>query len=690
MLSLRTIALGSFFGALATLEVAHGLWRLRSLREGRAAEILAEANRGQSELVRGLLSRLAAERDHARFLASMPSLVDLLVDPGDIRQAAAERDVLAYLVAFRDIDRVRALDEDGRERLRCERIGEGVGVLPPMRLASAPEPSIAALIGDLAPHTIQESSIVIDPQRDEMPPSQRQVIHFCATVAGPERRAGTLVLTVYAAPIVRAVAGFEPVIGARSMLVDALGASIPAIDDAQTEPLSVRYAVPWKDIEEGRVQSQRESDWLIARPLDLGEPTRVVTILSRSAIESALAPIRSESNGIIGSMIAVTLVIVVGAVFFVRLSLRTLKLRESERYLALVRRESAKWKALTECAADMILIVDPQSEAIRERNRMAEQVLGARSLAECVPPAEYATLRQAFDQALAKPDSPLLPGDLHVSGVGGEAYVFDPRLVAIDVDGERVVELALRDVTRERAMERQLSISERLTSLGLMTAGVAHEINNPLEGIGNYLALLARDEVGAERRLRYLESVRVGFERIRDLVRDLLSFARPGVGHGEADLAQVVARVCKLVGYSKPFAGIEVRRNGLDEPLLVAADPGRMEQVLLNLLINAATAMGGTGSIEISARRLEPGPADTEMIELCVDDEGPGIPEADLTRIFDPFFTTTQGTGLGLSISYGIIRAHGGRLLAANRPRGGARFTVELPSGRSPRAKRTG
>jgi signal transduction histidine kinase len=397
----------------------------------------------------------------------------------------------------------------------------------------------------------------------------------------------------------------------------------------------------------------------------MGEPTRVVTILPREAIETALAPLRSESTRIVGSMIAGTLVIVIGAVFFVRLSLRALELQESERYLALVRRESAKWRALTESAADMILIVDPKTEAIRERNRMAAEVLGARSLADCLSQPEHAALREALDQAASAPDSPISLGDLHVVGSSGESRAFDPRLVAIDLDGELLVELALRDVTRERAMERQLSIAERLTSLGLLTAGVAHEINNPLEGIGNYLALLARDDVSAEKRVRYVESLKLGFERIRDLVRDLLSFARPGVSQGDADLSQVVARVCKLVGYSKPFAGVEIRLAGLDEPMLVAADPGRMEQVLLNLLINAATAMDGKGAIEISACRLDAAADGGGMIELSVDDEGPGIAEANLARIFDPFFTTTQGKGL-VSISYGIIRAHGGRLMASN------------------------
>jgi signal transduction histidine kinase len=270
-------------------------------------------------------------------------------------------------------------------------------------------------------------------------------------------------------------------------------------------------------------------------------------------------------------------------------------------------------------------------------------------------------LRAAIRRAALDPERPVAMADLRLAGPPGEELIFDPRLVGLDLDGERVVEIALRDVTRERVMERQLSTAERLSSLGMLAAGVAHEINNPLEGISNYLSLLSRAEISQDKRTRYLEGLRLGFERIRDLVRDLLSFARPGVEQGEADLAVVVERARKLLSYGKRFADIEIRVVGLEQPARVAADPGRIE-------------IGVRGS-----DRRQP----DAMLELCVEDSGPGIPAEHLARIFDPFFTTTHGTGLGLSISYGIIRAHGGRILAANRPQGGASFKLELPIAQS-------
>jgi signal transduction histidine kinase len=244
--------------------------------------------------------------------------------------------------------------------------------------------------------------------------------------------------------------------------------------------------------------------------------------------------------------------------------------------------------------------------------------------------------------------------------------------VGVFVHRLRVLPLRWKE---QMEIERQLQIHERLSSIGLLTAGVAHEINNPLEGIGNYLKLLEREE-DAGKRARHLEQVRHGFARIREIVLDLLRFARPAAGAGEADLAQVVASARRLAAYSDKMKGVEVRVEGLEEPLLVVGDPGRLEQVVVNLLLNAATAMGSKGRVTIRARR-------TSEVELAIEDEGPGIPPADLDRIFDPFFTTTGGTGLGLSVSYGIVRAHGGTLTARNREGGGAEFAIRFPP-RSP------
>ncbi len=259
-----------------------------------------------------------------------------------------------------------------------------------------------------------------------------------------------------------------------------------------------------------------------------------------------------------------------------------------------------------------------------------------------------------------------------------------------------VRELRLRERDRYLELERRLRISERLGSLGLLTAGVAHEINNPLEAIGNYLSLLDRERVPEEKRRRYLGLVRHGFDRIRDIVRDLASFTRPEAHGGIADIAQVVRRSLVMARYSRRFHGSEVELSGLEKPVQVTGEAGRLEQVFINLLLNAARAAGDGGRIRIDARRIHgeadaadasgpSGPAGS-LVEVRVEDNGPGIAEEDLGRIFDPFFTRTSpevdrsALGLGLFISYGIIDAHGGTLWAENRAEGGARFVIRLPA----------
>jgi signal transduction histidine kinase len=402
-----------------------------------------------------------------------------------------------------------------------------------------------------------------------------------------------------------------------------------------------------------------------------------------------------------------------------RSTIAKIRWRETDEYLARIERESEKYHALMEGAADMLLIVDASTGRVRESNAMAREALGlarragraARGAASSTgtgagtAPGPRAALsidgggsadepgpfveaivaepdRERFRNALQRAATAPAP-QTSLSEVrlrsGERTLVADARFAAVDFGGEEVIQVSLRDLSKEKEMERQLQIRERLSSIGLLTAGVAHEINNPLEGIGNYIALLGRKDVGDVERQRYLDLVRHGLARIADHVRDLLRFARPALGEGSADLAQVVDRALKLVAYTETFKGVEVERHGLDRPILVVGDAGRLEQVVFNLLLNAATAMGSRGKITLRARRAEEAESASGSIDLTIEDEGPGIPSEHLGRIFDPFFTTSGGTGLGLAVSYGIVRAHGGTLSGENKAPRGARFTIRLP-----------
>ena len=410
----------------------------------------------------------------------------------------------------------------------------------------------------------------------------------------------------------------------------------------------------------------------------LGAALGVVRLRKAGAAASA-----GDTEWILVSTVAATALVGFAGVFVHRMRVLPAKWRETEAYLEAIQRESAKYRALMEGAADLLLVVDPESGLVRECNARARESFGESfDLAAIVEETDLPRLRSAIREASQGAGFAASLPEIRLRGRGGRTLVADARLAGIALERERVVHVALRDLTLQKEMEKKLQIHERLSSIGLLTAGVAHEINNPLEGIGNHLALLERalqEREGDEAALRrHLGLVRHGFTRIREIVRDLLRFARPASTAGEADLAQVVESARKLAGYSDRFRGVAVDVAGLERPLFVDGDPGRLEQVVVNLLLNAATATASKGRIEIRARRT---PANE--VELSVADDGPGIPAEDLARIFDPFFTTTEGTGLGLSVSYGIVRAHGGTLSARNREKGGAEFTIRLPAAAS-------
>ena len=377
--------------------------------------------------------------------------------------------------------------------------------------------------------------------------------------------------------------------------------------------------------------------------------------------------------------IAVVLVLACAALGFLgvlvrRMTVAKARAREQALWAEKIQAESQKYRALFEGSADMLLIVDPRTLAIREGNAPAREELGpAARLDALLEKGALAGFAELLARAAGAGTQTV--SDLELRASGGRKLVADARCAPITLAGEALVLVSLHDRTRQRAMERELAVRERLSSIGLFTAGVAHEINNPLEGMGNYLTLLERDDLPAENRKRYLELVQHGFGRIRDLVRDLLRYARPGNSSARTDLAQVVSNASRLVALSSALKGVAVEVHGLDEPLFFFGDAGRLEQVLVNLLLNAGKAQQGAGRIALRARRL---PAEG-VLELAVEDEGPGIPPENLARIFDPFFGSGDGTGLGLAVSAGIVRAHGGTIVAENRPEGGARVLVRLP-----------
>ena len=239
------------------------------------------------------------------------------------------------------------------------------------------------------------------------------------------------------------------------------------------------------------------------------------------------------------------------------------------------------------------------------------------------------------------------------------------------------LEARARSEARVRDLERQLFHSERLTTVGRLAAGIAHEINNPLEGIANYLTLAreALDRGDAEAARRRLEGVGQGLERAARVVRQVLAHADPSEApKAPLDLNRVLAETTEFVRSRPEFARVRFEMALAESSLVVVGSPIMLGQVALNLVVNACEAQPGGGEVRVSSRR-DDGHAVAEIA-----DRGPGITAADRARIFEPFFSTKNSTGLGLSICHSIVGQHGGVLEALPREDGGTVFRLTLPA----------
>jgi len=229
-----------------------------------------------------------------------------------------------------------------------------------------------------------------------------------------------------------------------------------------------------------------------------------------------------------------------------------------------------------------------------------------------------------------------------------------------------------------KALQARLIQSEKMSSLGRMAASVAHEINNPLGAIVVYSHLLLENTPEDFPGRGNLQKVVREAIRCRDIVRGLLNFARPGAGARQTgDLNAVIRAAHDLLRGQGVFKSIEVRLDLSPAPLEITCDPSQLQQAFTNLLVNAAEAISGPGTITIHSWH----DASRGMAAASVADTGCGIAPENLERIFEPFFTTKQGghgTGLGLAIAYGIVERHGGTIKVDSRPGEGTAFTVWL------------
>ncbi len=350
---------------------------------------------------------------------------------------------------------------------------------------------------------------------------------------------------------------------------------------------------------------------------------------------------------------------------------------------------------------DLVVVTDRHSRVVQMNDAFAARVGSPRAAVIDRPLAELVSAEIA--QWVAASDPPPRTGD---SGAGsGTSWSVrmrqftDDRLGGIfaatvtpliNHEGNPMGRvLVARDITAQvqleterEALRGRLAQTEKLASLGQFVAGIAHEMNNPLQGVLGHLELLIETSDAAKPVRPTLRRIYQEGDRAAKIVRNLLIFT------GSQRISRQRLRVDRVLARALASRTASLRRNAIDvsrqyeDALRVSGDPLLLQQALLNILINAEHAIVSTG---------KPGHIHTEIasandgttVRLTIEDTGPGIPADVLPRIFDPFFTTKdvgQGTGLGLAITYGIIQEHGGTVLASNLPNGGARFTIDLPA----------
>jgi two-component system NtrC family sensor kinase len=351
---------------------------------------------------------------------------------------------------------------------------------------------------------------------------------------------------------------------------------------------------------------------------------------------------------------------------------------QNTRLIEILSGGKAEWEQMVDAIRPAIAIIDPRG-AIRRANRAFADLVGApvtaltgRPWLLLLPPA----WAEPVGRALAGPGAE-----------GGEIRTdrrsFAVRAHAIESEPGTSV-LLIEDVTDTKRLQEQLIQSEKLSAIGQLIAGVAHELNNPLASVLGFADFLSESTQTPDALAEPIRVIQQEAQRAAGIVRNLLTFARKqGQERRRVEIGPILQRTVQLL--NNQLIGLRVEPRLQVDLNLPAVDgsPNQLQQVFLNMINNGAQAIAGAqrgGTVVVRARAWLDG------VAVDISDDGPGIAEEHHIRVFEPFFTTKaegEGTGLGLSISQGIVKEHGGRIVLKSSPGEGATFTIELPGASS-------
>jgi PAS domain S-box-containing protein len=369
-----------------------------------------------------------------------------------------------------------------------------------------------------------------------------------------------------------------------------------------------------------------------------------------------------------------------------------------------------RYRALFEHASDGIGVVTAYDHVLVDINRKFSEVLGhdqqqliGKHVCELFENGSKGLSKDSFSkQILCDISAPADPDahawfrgtEITIETASGKPLVVSISCSPVLTGKEKLYMLIIRDMTEhimlereKQEMQRQLFQTSKLASIGELSAGVAHEINNPLNAVVNFAQLLKDDGVARnETEQQMLDGIIEEGHRIAKIVRDLLTFARQDPHMPvQVAIAEVVNNSVSLFGHQLEKDEIEVEMDIAQETLPVRADASRLRQVFVNIISNAHHALQAADSdkklLRISGRNVERG--GNQLVRIEFYDNGTGIRREHLDKVFDPFFTTRRdsgGTGLGLSLSFGIIHDYGGNITVESDSDSFSRFIIELPA----------
>jgi two-component system, NtrC family, sensor kinase len=344
-----------------------------------------------------------------------------------------------------------------------------------------------------------------------------------------------------------------------------------------------------------------------------------------------------------------------------------------------------KYRRIFESSMDMVFVTDSQGRFL-DINQTGKTILGVEPVICAVDgfslsdvfssPIEYADIHQDLIRQGFVKDREFTLKTL----AGNELQALLSSSCQLDTGGEVLgYEGIIKDITQRRNMEQQLLQADKLASLGQLSAGVAHEINNPLGLILGYTQLMLREEPDSSQKYEDLKTIEKHTRNCKTIVEALLNFARKTETKKVlVDVNCAIEQVITVIRHQFELSGIAVHTHYEAELPMILGDTEKLKQVMMNLVMNARQSISGAGQITVSTCH----DARSHKIAIAVEDTGSGIPPHVITRIFDPFFTTKptgQGTGLGLSVSYGIVKEHGGEITVDSEPEKGSLFSVTLP-----------